>query len=220
MLDANTKRNADVWRELYAQGKNDLRYPNDVFIRCCHRYLSPDSAPRVLDYGFGTGANLLHMVAAGFTASGAEISEHALLKAAERLQERGLRADLRSTEPGAALPWPTAYFDAVIAWQVLCYNNWDSWAFAVAELERVLRPGGTLICATTAPGDISQVMADRIGDGLYRSRVPGQEGCIVLIPDEEQLSRCFPGRTFATGEFGYRMGEVIARHWLITYRKD
>jgi hypothetical protein len=26
--------NSKVWQDLYAQGKNDLRYPNDVFVRC------------------------------------------------------------------------------------------------------------------------------------------------------------------------------------------
>ena len=214
------KSNEDIWTSLYAQGKNDLRYPNDVLVRCGYRYLDPANTKTVLDYGFGTGANLIHFAQLGFKLSGVEISPHALDKTRERLAEKGLEANLRLFKPAAALPWPDAHFDAVIAWQVLCYNNWESWGWAVAELERVLRPGGMFICATTAPGDISQVMSDKLGDGLYRSGVPGQEGCILAIPEQAQLQACFPGRQFEAGEFGYRFADIVARHWLVIYRKD
>ncbi len=57
---SNLKNNADVWKQLYAEGKNDLRYPNDVFVRCCYRYFGSGSVRNILDYGFGTGVNLLH----------------------------------------------------------------------------------------------------------------------------------------------------------------
>lgn len=214
------KANEDVWKRLYAEGKNDLRYPNDVFVRCAHRHLNPERDRNVLDYGFGTGANLIHLAQAGFNVSGVEISQHALDKARVRLEERGLRAELDCIIPGGALKHPPASFDAVVAWQVLCYNNWTTWQAAIAELERVLRPGGIFICATTAPGDVSQTMSETLEEGLYRSRVPGQEGCILVIPNERQLAQCFPGRDLDVGEFGYRMGGIVARHWLITYRKD
>lgn len=217
--DATPSNNEEVWKRLYAEGKNDLRYPNDVLVRCCHRYLDVTSDRKVLDYGFGTGANTLHLAQFGFEMSGVEISEHAVAKARARLDERGLAADLRGITPGTQLPWPDSYFDVVIAWQVLCYNDWNSWQAAVEELERVLRPGGIFICATTAPGDISHSMSDALGDGLYRSGVPGQEGCILVIPEEDQLGRCFPGRTLELGELGYRFGAIAARHWLVVYRK-
>jgi SAM-dependent methyltransferase len=218
--DLDLKSNQDVWKRIYAEGKNDLRYPNDVFVRCCHRYLGNSGGPRILDFGFGTGANLIHLAEMGFNVSGVEISEHALQKTKMRLEEKGLSAELLCIEPGAQLPWPSSYFDAVIVWQVLYYNDWDSWRKVVNELDRVLRPGGVFICATAAPGDISQTMAEPLGNGLYRSKVPGQEGCILVIPDEQQLSQGFPGRKFDLGEFGYRIGETVARHWLVVYRKD
>jgi SAM-dependent methyltransferase len=218
--DLDLQCNTTTWQQLYADGKNDLRYPNDVFVRCCYRYLDPASVEKVLDFGFGTGANLIHLARAGYAVSGAEISSHAMDKTARRLAEQGLQADLRCIEPGAALPWPADYFDAVVTWQVLYYNDWDSWHLTVAELERVLRPGGVFICATAAPGDISQTMAEALGDGLYRSRVPGQAGCLLAIPELPDLAACFPGRTLEIGEFSYRLGETVSRHWVIVYRKD
>ena len=217
--ESSLQVNAEVWQRLYAQGKNDLRYPNDVFVRCTYRYLGTDVC-RALDYGCGTGANLLHLARRGMEMSGLEISDHALGVARQRLQEAGLSADLQTGTPGARLPWPDGYFDAVVAWQVLCYNDWLSWRVAVKELDRVLRPGGVFIGATTAPGDISHAFSQPLGDHLYRSEVPGQEGCVLLIPDEEALSRCFPERKLEIGEMGYRFDEIVARHWIVVYQKD
>ena len=137
-----------------------------------------------------------------------------------RLNEKGLIAELHCIEPGLPLPWASDYFDAVIAWQVLYYNDWDSWRAVFHELDRVLRPGGVFICATAAPGDISQIIAEPLGGGLYRSSVPGQEGCILAIPDEIGIAECFAVRTIELGEFSYRLGEIVTRHWIVIYRKD
>jgi len=175
---------------------------------------------RVLDYGFGTGSNLVHLAASGYEVAGVEISEHACSKARYKLNALGLDADINLVRPGARLPWPDGYFDVVVAWQVLCYNDLLSWASAVADLERVLRPGGLCLVATTAPGDISYSNADRLDDGTYRSRVPSQEGCVLVIPALEELAGLFPRQKLEIGEMGYRLGEVVARHWVVTYRKS
>lgn len=112
------KINSKLWQDLYDQGKNDLRYPSDVFVRCANKYLG-SNVRKVLDYGCGTGANLLHLAQRGMTVSGIEISESALALTQKRIKESNLTADLKLGVPGAPLPWPDNSFDAVIAWQVL-----------------------------------------------------------------------------------------------------
>lgn len=211
--------NVAVWRRLYAEGSNDLRYPSDVLVRLGARLLTRTRERRVLDFGFGTGANLLHFARQGFEMHGAEISEHALTRARERLQRAGLTADLQLITVGQRLPYADGYFDAVYSWQVLCYNDRDGFVSAVDQLERVTAPGGPIIIATTAPGDVSQVDAEPLGNDLYRSRVPGQEGCVQLIPDRPALAALFPGRRIEIGEFGFRFLTTTARHWIISYRK-
>ena len=218
MTDPASEVNARVWRRLYAEGGNDLRYPNDVLVRLGARFLSKIHDRRILDFGFGTGANLLHFAAQGFAVHGVEISEHALARTRERLQAAGLSADLQLIGVGQRLPYADAYFDVVYAWQMLYYNDLDGWASTVRELERVTKRGGLIIIATAAPGDVSQVEAEPLGNGLYRSRVPGQEGCVLLIPDRQALVALFPDRGIQIGEFGFQLPGMAARFWIITYR--
>jgi SAM-dependent methyltransferase len=212
--------NTEIWKDLYAQGKNDLRYPNEVLVRMASRMLNPESHPRILDFGFGTGANLIHFARGGFSVSGVEISNHAIEQTKMRLDKEGLSAELKLLDPNSHLPYEDSCFDAVIAWQVLYYNNWETISTTVVELERVLRSGGIFIGTMAAPGDISQVLAEPLGDGVYRSRVPGQEGCIVLIPEVEMLQRVFPNKIIETGEFFYRYGNTTSRHFIVTYQKS
>jgi SAM-dependent methyltransferase len=149
---------------------------------------------------------------------GVEIAEHALQRTRERLQASELSADLRLISVGQRLPYVDSYFDAVYSWQVLCYNDRDGFAAAVGELERVTSPGGLIVIATVAPGDVSQVEAEPLGNDLYRSRVRGQEGCVLLIPDRPGLGALFPGRQIEVGEFGFRFPGSAARYWVISYR--
>jgi SAM-dependent methyltransferase len=220
MSESATQINSEVWRRLYAAGGNDMRYPSDVLVRLGAWRLDRARDRRMLDFGFGTGANLVHFAGQGFEMHGVEISEHALARARERVAAAGLSAELRLITPGQKLPYADGYFDVVYAWQMLYYNDHTGWRNAVAELERVTRPEGRVIVATAAPGDVSQLEAEALGEDLYRSRVPGQEGCVVLIPDRERLSELFPGRVLEVGEFGYRFDSALAHYWLVTYRKQ
>lgn len=65
---------------------------------------------------------------------------------------------------------------------------------------------------------ISQVEVEPLGTDMYRSEVPGQEGCILTIPDREGLTALFPGRQSEFGEFGFQFAGKTSRHWVVTYR--
>jgi SAM-dependent methyltransferase len=211
-------RNAQVWQALYASGKSDLRYPSEVLVRLAAQHFPRGQSLRILDYGFGTGANLTHLLGLGHEVFGVEVSASALARTQDRLQAAGLEADLRLMRAGDRLPFEARMFDAVVAWGVLGYNDLAGWQAAVAECERVLRPGGLMLVAIAAPGDVSHQHAETLGGSLYRSRVPGQEGCVLTIPSREELADLFPGRALEVGEFSHSFGETQSRHWIIRYR--
>jgi SAM-dependent methyltransferase len=97
---------------------------------------------RILDAGCGTGANLVHLERFG-RAVGIDLAAEAL----EFCRARGVRA-VRSAL--GALPFPGAAFDVVTSFDVL-YHQWvEDDGAAVAEMVRVLRPGGVLLVRVPA----------------------------------------------------------------------
>jgi SAM-dependent methyltransferase len=98
--------------------------------------------PLVLDAGCGTGFNLLALSRLG-RAVGIDISPEAIAFCRER-GVRTVRASL------LALPFECASFDAVTSFDVI-YHAWvaDDRA-AIAEMARVVRPGGVLLVRVPA----------------------------------------------------------------------
>ena len=100
-------------------------------------------APRVLDAGCGTGANLPFLAGYG-TAFGMELFWRGLAFG----HQRGLQ---RLTQGSVtALPFASASIDVVVSFDVLyCLHPPDERA-AISEMYRVLRPGGSVIINVAA----------------------------------------------------------------------
>jgi SAM-dependent methyltransferase len=99
------------------------------------------AARDVLDAGCGTGGLLAQL---GPRAFGVDISERAL----EHARGRGLTRVARASV--CALPFPDGSFDAALALDVLYHRRVTDEAGALAELARVVRPGGTVIIQAAA----------------------------------------------------------------------
>lgn len=101
---------------------------------------------KVLDVGMGPGRLVVELDRRGWEVSGADLSEEMVAIVRSRLpaaRERLVRARLE------ALPYADASFDAVTATGVLEYA--DDLPTAMAELARVLRPGGTAVLSMPNP---------------------------------------------------------------------
>jgi SAM-dependent methyltransferase len=206
-----------VWEKLYAGG-HVMSYPSDVFVRLTHRLISPDRHPKALDYGFGSGQNLLHLGRRGFKLWGLEVSESAVKTARGRLEAAGLQGELALIKD-EKLPFADGFFDVVVPWQVLNYNTWESLRRVVKELDRVLRPGGFLIAAINAPGDYQQTHSEPLGDCLYRLTSSTQAGLVTLVPERDRLKDVFPGYPLNIGSFSYSYEDNEERYWIVTYEK-
>jgi SAM-dependent methyltransferase len=97
---------------------------------------------RLLDAGCGTGFNLRALSRHGAT-TGVDLSPDAIAFC----RSRGVRAVRGSV---LRLPFADASFDAVTSFDVI-YHDWvEDDAAAVAEMSRVLRPGGALLVRVPA----------------------------------------------------------------------
>ena len=95
----------------------------------------------VLEVAIGTGRNLA-VYPAGVSLTGIDLSPAMLERARERAGELGMEVDLREGD-AQDLPFPGGSFDTVVCTLSLC--NVPDDRRAVAEMKRVLRPGGRLL---------------------------------------------------------------------------
>lgn len=113
------------------------------------------SGRRILDAGCGSGPLSAALRANGAVVTGFDASAAMVDLARQRLGED---ADLHVADLAAPLPFADAEFDDVVASLVLHYL--EDWAGPLAELRRVLKPGGRLIVSVIHPSVYAIVYPD------------------------------------------------------------
>lgn len=139
---------ADQWTKEYTT-KTDIMYPPEALIRILKGSYSGLKMPKpkvgdsVLDVGCGDGRNFPLLASFGMKLYGTEISAgilHQLICA-----HQGVTFAVGTC---AKLPWTDASFDYEIAWNSCYYMGPDGkFEDHVAEMARVLKPGGWIICS-------------------------------------------------------------------------
>lgn len=112
-----------------------------TFMRRVRYEVAAGARGRVLEIGAGTGANFPYYSDAASSITVTEPDPFMARRARERAKRVGLPIELKEA-PAEALPFGDETFDTVVATLVLCSVR-DP-AKALAEVRRVLRPGGEL----------------------------------------------------------------------------
>jgi ubiquinone/menaquinone biosynthesis C-methylase UbiE len=136
----------DGFAEAYS-AENEANLFNAYYERPATLALAGDVAGRrVLDAGCGSGPLFAALRDRGAIVTGIDASTGMLELARQRL---GADACLHRADLERPLPFPDAAFDDVTASLVLHYL--EDWRGPLAELRRVLRPGGRLIASVNHP---------------------------------------------------------------------
>lgn len=143
MSGVSLKRDYDAVAQTYAKVLPDLSFeaPLDRAV-IDHFARAAGETPKILDAGCGAGRLAAHLADQGCDVTGADLSAE-MIRAARR-DHPGLHFDVADI---AELPYPDASFDGVVAWYSLIHTPLSALPGVVAELARVLVPGGVLLVA-------------------------------------------------------------------------
>ncbi len=117
------------------------------------RRVSETSERTVLDAGCGTGRMVPLLADAGLRVTGADLSPGMIAVGRERLPS--VRLEVARLD---ALPFATGSFDGVLAWYSIIHTPAGSLGPVLAELRRVLRPGGNLLLAFQAGAGTRRIL--------------------------------------------------------------
>ncbi|MGC9397100.1 MAG: class I SAM-dependent methyltransferase [Anaerolineae bacterium] len=150
------------------------------------RYLPPEGS-RVLEIGFGSGR--LHVeLAERYTMAGLDRAPGMVHLTQQRLAEHGLTSDLQVGDV-TAIPWAEESFDAVLS--TFTFSAVPDADAALAEMVRVVKPGGAIIIVDAGEAQDDNTMAhflarlwSAFGDYM-RDEVPLMEAQGLTVTRED-----------------------------------
>lgn len=135
---------ADIWSERIRGVPDGIRtLPPSGKMADVAEFLLARGAARVLDIGCGPGRWCLHFARMGLQAAGIDIAPVAIETARRWAAEEGLGVEYAVANV-TALPFADGAFDAVVASAVIDHLPLQAASEAMAEIRRVLKPGGCL----------------------------------------------------------------------------
>lgn len=170
-----------------------LRAPYLFYESSIAALMGPEHA--VLELGAGAGGHTLALARTGAHVTASDISPHSLAYLARRLADQGLTVQTQVADM-EVLPFADDAFDFVACAGSLSYGDP---ALVDAEIRRVLRPGGGLICVDS----LNHNPVYRLNRLLHCVRGNRTRSTLMRMPDLiriEQISRSF--RTVEARYFG------------------
>jgi ubiquinone/menaquinone biosynthesis C-methylase UbiE len=139
--DHQTAKVLRVYEQMAPRYDKDIRFWERVQFGGGREWVAARVQGLVLEVAVGTGLNL-PLYPPTVRMSGVELSPAMLALARQRATEHGLDVDLREGD-AQALPFEDASFDTTVCTLSLC--TIPDPAAAIAEMRRVLRPGGLML---------------------------------------------------------------------------
>jgi len=182
-----------VWEKIAPSYDKQMAFSEKVQFGGGRQWLGARAQGRVLEVAIGTGLNLPHYPA-DVTVTGIELSPAMLAIAEQRAADLGLDVDLRAGD-AERLPFADESFDTAVCALSLC--TIPDPGGAIAEMRRVLVPGGRLLLldhvgSTWPPIYAAQWLVERLtiraaGEHFTRRQLPLVQAAGFDVVEVERL---------------------------------
>lgn len=193
MTDRATDRQRRVWDKAAPGYDRQIAILDRIWFTGGREWIAERAHGRVLEVAIGTGLNLEHY-SPGVTLTGVDLSPQMLALSRERATRHGRDVPLLEGD-AAHLPVDDASYDAVVCCLALC--SIPDPAAAIAEMRRVLVPGGELllvdhVASTRRPLRAAQWLVERFtirfaGEHFTRRQRPLVEAAGFEVIEAERL---------------------------------
>jgi 2-polyprenyl-6-hydroxyphenyl methylase / 3-demethylubiquinone-9 3-methyltransferase len=173
--------------------------------------IPPAARPGALLVDLGCGGGLLapHVAGKGYRHVGVDLVTSALEQARDRGGLTPVRADV------TRIPLADGCADAVSAGELL--EHVTDLPGTVAEMCRILRPGGVLVIDTLAPTALSRFLAVTVAERVPGGAPPGIHDPALFVDPAELVARC-TGYGVSLRTRGFRPQLIGLLRWLV--RRD
>jgi SAM-dependent methyltransferase len=161
------------WDELHEKPRFRPVYPTDHVVRflMANRDLLEKHHPaRFLDIGMGAGRHTKLAAEQKFQAFGMDFSIVGVQHARERLLAAGLQGGLAQASM-LALPYRDCSFAVVVSYGVFNYGTADEMKQAVAEVHRILVPGGKAFVMLRTTDDYRFGKGTQLGHNTFQLNI-------------------------------------------------
>ncbi|MDP3900331.1 MAG: class I SAM-dependent methyltransferase [bacterium] len=204
-------RNRRDWDNMTIRGM----HPDTNLITCCKRLFPNGKDKKLLYIGFGEGQNLAYLASEGFRCYGTEISRNRLQFVKREFAKRNTKADLRLVT-SSELSFQKNFFDIVVAWQSIYYNDRNGLEATLREVLRVLKPGGQFLSAMLSAKH-KNLCGREIAPSVFIPRAKSQSHCTTFgFKSSRQIRSMY--RHFENIKIGYyssRIFDNLSHHYVI-----
>lgn len=216
----------ELWDNLNNQKRFQPKYPSEHVVRFILSYFLPTNNRDICigDIGCGCGRHTVLIAKEGFNTYASDISEIALKTTQESLHKEKLDAVLQLSDT-RKLSFPNNFFDGIISFGSIYYNDIQGYKESISEIYRVLKLYGIAFFFVRTTDDYRYNKGKKIEVGTYKLDIDdtNERNMTIHFIDRNDIDTLFEKFSIVSvekAETTFDNMNKLNSDWIIIVRKQ